>query len=65
MSSEKRFKMNIALQSNLPIVELEKVRNQYRAQGIKIRVRYRGPRYDAGRLTCLKKDARGFSVYLR
>ncbi len=57
--------MNIALQSNLPIVELEKVRNQYRAQGIKIRVRYRGPRYDAGRLTCLKKDARGFSVYLR
>ena len=64
MSSKKEFKMTV-LQSNLPIAELEKVRNQYRAQSVKIRVRYRGPRYDAGRLTCLKKDARGFSVYLK
>ena len=57
--------MNIALQSNLPIAELETVRSQYRLQGIKIRVRFRGPRHDAMRLTCLKKDARRFSVYLK
>jgi hypothetical protein len=55
--------MVVALQSNLPIADLEKVRSQYKSQGIKIRVRFRGPRYDLMRLTCLKKDALRFSVY--
>jgi len=57
--------MNTVLQSNLPIADLKTVRSQYRLQGIKIRVRFRGPRHDAMRLTCLKKDARRFSVYLK
>ena len=57
--------MSVAIQSNLPITELAKVRSYYKSQGVKIRVRFRGPRYDLGKLTCLKKDAKGFSVYPR
>lgn len=61
--------------SNLPISCLESARETYKAlaalQGRKIRIRYRGPRRKnstgrtsyAGKLTCLKKDARAFSVY--
>lgn len=29
-----------------------------------IRIRYRGPRYDLMRLTCLKKNARSFAIYI-
>jgi hypothetical protein len=65
MSSKKESKMTVVLQSNLPIAELAKVRNQYQTQGVKIRVRYRGPRHDPMRLTCLKRDAVGFTVYLK
>jgi hypothetical protein len=54
-----------ALESNIPISELERVRSEYRNQGISIRVRYRGPRYDAMRQTTLKRNARAFSVYPR
>jgi hypothetical protein len=53
--------------SNIPIEKLEEVRPIYqalaKAEGKKMRIRYRGPRYDAMRLTCLKKDARAFSIY--
>ncbi len=52
-----------ALESNIPISELERVRAKYRNQGISIRIRYRGPRYDAMRQTTLKQNARAFSVY--
>ena len=31
--------------------------------GCRIRVRYRGPRYDGMRLTTLKRDARRVSIY--
>lgn len=54
-----------ALESNIPIEELELVRAEYRNNGIKIRVRYRGPRYDSMRQTTLKRNARAFSVYLK
>ena len=57
--------MPVALESNIPIEELELVRAEYRNNGIKIRVRYRGPRHDAMRLYCLKRNARAFSVYLK
>jgi hypothetical protein len=30
----------------------------------KIRVRYRGPRYDSMRLTCLKQNARSVAIYV-
>jgi hypothetical protein len=57
----------IAVASNLPIAELEKARKEFKVlavlSGKKMRIRYRGPRYDSMRLTCLKKDARAFSVY--
>jgi hypothetical protein len=55
--------MPVALESNIPIDQLEQVRARYRSQGIKIRVRYRGPRYDPMKLYCLKRNARAFSVY--
>ena len=57
--------MTQLFKSNLPIAELDTVKAAYRAQGTAIRVRYRGPRHDPMRLTCLKKDAVGFSVYLK
>lgn len=34
-----------------------------KAEGKKMRVRFRGPRYDWMRLYCLKRNARAFSVY--
>jgi hypothetical protein len=59
--------MTVAIVSNLPIAELETVRPIYQTfaklQGKKMRVRYRGPRYDVMRLTCLKRDAVRFSIY--
>jgi hypothetical protein len=59
--------MSVAIASNFPIAELEQVRAQYniiaKAAGKKLRIRYRGPRYDLHRMYCLKKDARTFSVY--
>lgn len=59
--------MTVAIASNFPIQDLEKVRSQYKIiakqAGKKVRIRYRGPRYDMMRLTCLKKDAVRFSVY--
>jgi hypothetical protein len=59
--------MAVAIVSNLPIDQLESVRPIYRTfaklQGKKMRVRYRGPRHDIMRLTCLKRDAVRFSIY--
>jgi hypothetical protein len=54
-----------ALESNVSIELLEQVRARYRTAGVKIRVRFRGPRHDAMRLYCLKQNARAFSVYPR
>jgi len=59
--------MTVAIISNLPIHELEKARAQYKliAKLVdkKLRIRYRGPRYDTMRLHCTKKNAKAFSVY--
>jgi hypothetical protein len=59
--------MITAILSNVPIEKLEEVRPIYRAlaraEGKKMRIRFRGPRYDAMRLHCLKRNARAFSVY--
>jgi hypothetical protein len=55
----------LSLSKGHPIDQLEQVRAHYRAQGIRIRVRYRGPRYDAMRQTTLKRHAHSFSVYAR
>jgi hypothetical protein len=59
--------MITAILSNIPIEKLEEVRPIYRAlaraEGKKMRIRFRGPRYDAMRLHCLKRNARAFSVY--
>ena len=59
--------MVVAIASNLPISELEKVRSQYKliAKLVdkKLRIRYRGPRYDTMRLYTLKRHAVRFSVY--
>lgn len=57
--------LECSLSKGHPIETLDQVRAFYKAKGIAIRVRFRGPRYDAQRLTCLKKDAKTFAVYLR
>ena len=60
--------MVVAIISNLPISELEKARVHYKliAKLVdkKLRIRYRGPRYDIMRLYTLKRHAVRFSVYL-
>jgi hypothetical protein len=60
--------MVVAIISNLPISELEKARVHYKliAKLVdkKLRIRYRGPRYDTMRLYTLKRHAVRFSVYL-
>lgn len=59
--------MTVAIASNIPISELEKVRGQYKLMAKlmdkKLRIRFRGPRYDTMRLHCTKKNAKAFSVY--
>lgn len=55
--------MEQSLSKGHAIQDLEWVREIYRGQGIKIRVRYRGPRRDSMRLYCLKRDAVTFAVY--
>jgi hypothetical protein len=56
-----------AFVSNLPIADLETARPVYQVlaalQSKKMRIRFRGPRYDASRSYCLKHNARAFSVY--
>jgi hypothetical protein len=57
-----------AVQSNLPIEQLEILRPIFRTfaklQGKRLRIRFRGPRRDTMRLYCLKRDAVRFSVYI-
>jgi hypothetical protein len=59
--------MTVAIISNLPISELEKARAQYKLiaklVGKKLRIRYRGPRYDIMRLYTKKRHAVRFSIY--
>jgi hypothetical protein len=60
--------MTRAIVSNLPIEELEQAKSVYRVlaklQSKTLRIRFRGPRRDAMRLYCLKRDAVRFSVYI-
>jgi hypothetical protein len=54
-----------SISKNHPIASLELIRYLYRGKGIKIRVRFRGPRYDSMASHCLKKNAHTFAVYAR
>ena len=63
----------VSILSNVPIEHLEEVRKRFRTHAIRIRVKYRGPRntpFDYGRGlmarqgTCLKRNAKTFSVYI-
>ncbi len=53
-----------AVYKNIPIQFLDEVQQQLRKNFKGIRYRFRGPRYDSMSLTCLKKDAKKFSVYI-
>ena len=55
----------VSLSKGHQIETLETIRALYKAAGIKIRIRFRGPRRDLMALHCLKKDARTFAVYPR
>ena len=54
-----------ALYKNIPISLLAEVQAQLKKNFKGLRYRFRGPRYDAMALTCLKRDAEKFSVYIR
>lgn len=58
-----------AILKGLPIQVLDQVKPTMRRiaglTGRKVRVVYRGPRYDLCRSACRKIHARGFSVYFR
>lgn len=58
----------MVIASNLPIDKLDALRPMFRTwaklQGKKMRIRFRGPRHDLMRLTTLKRNAVGFSVYM-
>jgi hypothetical protein len=53
--------------SNIPIEKLESylpiIKETAKKHGKRMRICYRGPRYDAMRQTTLKRHARAFSVY--
>ncbi len=51
---------------HVPISEVDYIRDIIKSAcpGRKVRVRYRGPRKDLMRLTCLKKDAHSASIYV-
>jgi hypothetical protein len=64
--------MTTAIFSNLPITKLEDVLTGMRKLGVKVKIRYRGSRNtlaDRGRsrnsrqTTCLKENAKTFTVY--
>lgn len=50
---------------SIPIKHYDDVRNMLNKTGIKFRYKFRGPRYDHQRSTCLKSDAYAFSVYTK
>jgi hypothetical protein len=54
-----------AVYSNIDIKQLDLFRRWSKSQGLKFRVKYRGPRRPGriGQSTCLKKDALRFSAY--
>jgi len=60
--------MTRAVVSNIPIDQLETTRAVFKTfaklQSKTMRIRFRGPRRDAMRLYCLKRDALRFSVYI-
>jgi hypothetical protein len=60
--------MTRAIVSNIPIEQLEATRAVFKTfaklQSKTMRIRFRGPRRDAMRLYCLKRDALRFSVYI-
>ena len=56
-----------SLFKGIPIDYLDFVKNclakSSSITGVKYRIRYRGPRYDAFASNCLKKDAKTFAIY--
>lgn len=54
-----------ALYKNIPSSLLAEVQEHLRKNFKGLRYRFRGPRYDSMALTCLKRDAKRFSVYTR
>jgi hypothetical protein len=49
----------------IPIEHLAAVKKALRASMIPVRYKFRGPRYDLSRGTCLAKNAKTFAVYPR
>ena len=47
----------------IPIQHYDQVRAIIKKTGFKFRTKFRGPRHDYFRATCLKKDAKTFAIY--
>jgi CRISPR/Cas system-associated protein Cas5 (RAMP superfamily) len=56
-------KGEVSLYKSIPIKYLDRVRIMLKNTGIKFRVKFRGPRYDLQRGTCLKANAHSFAIY--
>jgi len=71
-NQHKEFGTNISpdtedsLFKQVPVNRMEEVKQITRGMfpDRKIRVRYRGPRYDSMRQTCLKRNARSVAIYV-
>ena len=65
MNKGKTMRMTAAMYSNIDIKQLDLFRRWSKSQGLKFRIRYRGPRRKGriGQSICLKADALRFSAY--
>lgn len=56
---------NTSLYKGIPIRHRERVLAYYKEKGIKVKLRYRGPRIHGTQSYCVLQDATTFAVYVR
>ena len=60
-----RSPSNTSLFKGVPIAMRERVLKYYKACGMKVKLRYRGPRVHGSQSCCVLQDATTFAVYVR
>jgi len=60
-----RSPSNTSLFKGVPIAMRERVLKYYKACGMKVKLRYRGPRTHGSQSYCVLQDATTFAVYVR
>ena len=56
---------NTSIVKGVPIQYRERVLSYYKSMGIKVKLRYRGPRVHGTQSYCVLRDAKTFAVYER